>query len=98
MQGALAAIVDDLRGMFLAMAHSAALSWRHRKGEDKLPEDVADWVAGQKRPDAALVDKAYRAVKRILDGDSELVQVWNEAKQGAEWRKSLEYLLARLSK
>ena len=67
-----------------------------RPGE-KYPEEVSDWIAGQKRPGAALVKKAQRAVKRILKGNSELVAVWKESKLEADWRARVEDLLARLS-
>ena len=83
----------------VAIAAADVLAALLGKPPRKLPKDVAAWVRRQKKsPSAALVKKAERTVKRLLGGDSELVQTWNESDNAAGWRRSVKGLLARLTR
>jgi Domain of unknown function (DUF4259) len=59
-----------------------------------LPEEVQAWVAGQDKVDSKIVEKARRAVNRILE-DSELKEVWEDS-GSSNWKMSVEELLRRL--
>ena len=61
----------------------------------KLPDEVASWVAGKRRPDSALVKTAQRVVQRILK-DSDLKDLWAESSDSAKWQQEVEGLLGRL--
>lgn len=61
---------------------------------DAYTEKVDAWVkkVGVK-PSRALLDKAQRALERILGEDSELKELWNED-DAAEWEASIKSLNA----
>ncbi len=60
------------------------------------PDGVTAWVAGKPRPTPAMIDKASRAVRRVLDS-SELRDLWTETPYSARWRSMVKRLLARLA-
>jgi len=43
-----------------------------------------------------LVDQALAVIDRVLAADSELAQLWDEARDGAEWRRAVEDLRSRV--
>lgn len=60
-------------------------------GFEKLPEDVATWVAAcTEKPGAPLIRKALAALARIGSEDSELCELWEESEDFEAWKKSLE--------
>jgi MoxR-like ATPase len=63
----------------------------------KVPEELASWVASSKAPNRELVEKARRAVERVLR-DSELKELWDESSDSALWHQEVEGLLLRLSR
>ena len=55
------------------------------------------WVAqANLTPGAALLEKARRAVTRIITEPSELLDLWNESDEAAKWKLSVEALRTRL--
>jgi hypothetical protein len=64
------------------------------RADTLLPEEVQAWVAGQDKVDSKIVEKARRAVNRVLE-DSELKEVWDDS-GSSNWRMSVEGLLRRL--
>ena len=62
-----------------------------------LPEEVKAWVVGKEPPEPALIEKARRAVTRILE-DSELRELWDEVQdeERMRWQQEVEDLLRRL--
>ena len=60
-----------------------------------LPPEVAAWVAGKPPPEAGLVKKAQKVVRRVLE-DSELKELWSESAGADQWRQGVEELLRRL--
>lgn len=60
-------------------------------------EAVDAWVAAHPGPPSpALLDKAQRAVARVLGVDSELRELWEDSDDADAWRQAVEDLLARL--
>lgn len=60
-------------------------------------EAVDAWVAAHPgRPSPELLDKARRAVARILGADSELRELWEDSDDADAWRQAVEDLQARL--
>jgi hypothetical protein len=67
------------------------------RSEDSAAVD--EWVDARKpkaKPRADLVDKAGRALDRILSEQSELRELWEDSDHYEEWRASVEDLRARL--
>lgn len=63
---------------------------------EDLPVDVADWVTAhgaELGPED--VERALRAVERVTGEDSELAQLWDEARE-PKWRESVGELANRL--
>ena len=59
-------------------------------------EAADNWVRGHSlQPTGDLIHAASSAIDRILDENSELRDLWNEA-DGSEWRESVEELRSRL--
>jgi hypothetical protein len=61
---------------------------------DAYTEKVDAWVKNIRvKPPRALLEKAQRALDRILGDDSELKELWNEG-DAAEWEASIRALSA----
>jgi hypothetical protein len=66
---------------------------------DSYTKTVDAWVqAHPVTPPAALVHEALRAIDRILQPPSELLELWDEGDGGAEWRAGIADLRARVAK
>lgn len=64
---------------------------------DDAPDAVLQWVAQCKRKaNPPLVEKARRALERILSEQSELRQLWQQSPDYAAWRDAVLALQARL--
>ena len=62
-----------------------------------LPKEARDWVAAQGGlPDTTLVTRALQAVEGATSGESELVELWEEAGEDG-WREPVNDLRARLT-
>jgi hypothetical protein len=60
-------------------------------------KEIDAWVAHQRtKPAPALIDKARRAVKRILSDNSEIVELWQDSDEFEGWKASVESVQARL--
>ena len=60
-------------------------------------QEVDAWIARQRaKPAPALVDKARRAVERILGDDSEIVELWQDSDSFESWKADVESIRARL--
>src|SRR5689334_20327038 len=57
---------------------------------DAYTEKVDAWVKSIKQePTAALLEKAHRAIDRILGKDSELLELWQEGEDSEKWQSSI---------
>jgi hypothetical protein len=86
----------DACGMVLAAAEMVA-ALRGRAAA-KLPEPLGAWVDANKvsqKPDDRLMDKARRAVARIMFR-SEIKELWDESEDAKAWESEMEGLAARL--
>jgi Domain of unknown function (DUF4259) len=65
--------------------------------ETAYTESIDTWIKDV-RPSAsaALVEKAKRAIARVLSEPSELVEVWMESDEFDAWKQAVEALRARL--
>jgi len=60
---------------------------------DAYTEEVDTWVASMKqKPSSALLAKGQRALKRILSGESELLELWSEGDELERWKSSIAAL------
>lgn len=60
-------------------------------------EDVDEWVeAHPLTPDADLVDKACRAIERVLTQPSELLELWDEDGKNEKWHAAMDDLRERV--
>ncbi len=60
-------------------------------------EDSIDWAFGLPQPKVALLNKLVRALKRILKGESELREQWEETDDFAAWRATVTEIIADLT-
>jgi hypothetical protein len=64
---------------------------------DIYTEDVDAWVKKVAiLPPPPLLKKAQAALKRVLSSNSELLELWQEGEESAEWKESMEKLGAAL--
>jgi hypothetical protein len=64
---------------------------------DAYTKKVDKWVAAHKiKPPPALLKRASTAIDRILGGDSELRELWEDSDQADNWRAAIEDLRARM--
>jgi|SRR5215469_7895154 len=71
-----------------------------RMGEKTASTEVIDkWVRDHASltPSEALIEKARSAVRRILTEPSELLELFQESDEFAEWKANVDSLLARLA-
>ncbi len=83
----------------IALAACEVLARASGGGGDKnsYTEAVDAWVAQHKlKPPKALMDRARRAIARILGKNSELRELWEESEDAKKWRDGVEDLRARL--
>jgi len=81
----------------LAAAETLARLLGRGGGRDAYTRTMDTWVAAHPQPpSAALLDKARRAVDRVLGDDSELRELWEDSDDADDWRKTVEDLQARL--
>ena len=60
---------------------------------DAYTEEVDDWVASMKqKPGAALLQKTQRTLKRVVSGESELLELWSEGAELGRWKSSVAAL------
>lgn len=79
-----------------AIAAGAALCALLKCPTGESPKGVADWVAAEKtQPSARLMDKAKKAISRIL-GESELRELWSESDELAKWEAEVRAILEKL--
>lgn len=65
--------------------------------KDSYTEIADTWVDKHKlKPTASLIERAHRAITRVLGEDSELRAGWDESGNAAEWRAAVEDLRRRL--
>lgn len=83
----------------IALAACEALARANGGGgvKNAYTEEVDKWVDRHKlKPPAALIDRARRAITRILGEKSELRESWEESGSVKEWLAEVENLRARL--
>ena len=78
-----------------ALAAAEVIAAALGRSATKLPEKVVAWVASCAAPERDLVEKARRALERVL-GDSELKDLWRESSDSALWHREVEGLARRL--
>ncbi len=60
---------------------------------DSYTKEVDAWVESSKhKPNVALLQKAQRAIDRILADNSELLELWQESDQFSAWKASVTKL------
>lgn len=88
-----------------ALAAIEVLARLQGKGGARTEDSAAidDWVDARKekakgavKPRTDLAAKAQQALARIVSGQSELRQLWEESEHYAEWRAAVDDLAARL--
>lgn len=61
-------------------------------------EDIDNWVKNNKLAVSDdLVNKARQAVNRVLTPPSELLELWADSDESAQWKSAVEDALSRLS-
>jgi Domain of unknown function (DUF4259) len=73
----------------------------HEIEDDGEPDEeltLGKWIASVKAPPSEeLVEKARRAVARVLTEPSELLDLWRDTKHFEEWKRVVEDLARRLA-
>jgi Domain of unknown function (DUF4259) len=71
---------------------------RGRPGEQTAyTAEIDRWVAGLKLvPSDQLLEKARRSVERIMTAPSELLELWQESRDFASWKRTIDGLMNRL--
>jgi hypothetical protein len=81
----------------LAACEGAGSTSRRPGYTNAYTEKVDRWVAAhQIEPPAQLIDRAAAAIDRIIQGDSELRELWDEA-EPEPWQRAVAGLRARLA-
>jgi hypothetical protein len=86
--------VDDASA---ALAAAELVAAALGKGDDRLDEDAAAWLAGHRDAVRAIgADRARRAVERVF-ANSELRELWGENGDDTDWHVDVRALIARLA-
>jgi hypothetical protein len=65
---------------------------------DSYTEKMDKWVETTRLiPPQALIEKALKAIERVLSGPSELLELWAEGEEFIVWEESVKDLSKRLS-
>ena len=65
---------------------------------DAYSEELDEWVARVAlQPSPELIDKACRALDRILQEPSELLELWEDSGEPGEWREAVDELKSRVA-
>lgn len=81
----------------IAAAEVVARSQGNFGAQNDASENIDVWVARVKlRPSAALIDKARRALDRILTEPSELLELWEESEESEAWQDAVSELKTRV--
>lgn len=78
-----------------ALAAAEVLSRHMGRGtqSDAYTTDIEAWLTTvSERPDPELIDKARRAIDRIMADDSELRELWDESEDALKWSDSVAAL------
>ena len=97
----LAAGAEYLRAPDAEEALAAAEAVARLKGNwgirDGYTETLDKWVEKiGLSPPQALIEKALKAVERVISGPSELLELWGESDEFTAWEKSVKDLSERL--
>jgi Domain of unknown function (DUF4259) len=64
---------------------------------DSYTEKMDEWVETNRLiPPQALIEKALKAIERVLSGPSELLELWGEGEEFTAWEESVKDLSWRL--
>jgi hypothetical protein len=65
---------------------------------DAYTKSIDDWVSQVSvRPSSQLIERARRALERIQQEPSELLELWNESAEAKAWKDSVAALALRIS-
>ena len=93
--GATTHLDDDDASAVLAAAELVAAA--HGKGDDRLCDTAAEWIAANRSSIATLdLSVARRAVERVF-ASSELRELMDEAGDDGEWHAGVRELIRRLA-
>lgn len=82
----------------IAAAEVVARLQGHPGKKDSGSEDADAWVERVGlQPSPVLIDKARRALDRVLTEPSELLELWEEAEPSGAWQAEVKKLKARVS-
>jgi hypothetical protein len=71
---------------------------RHEIEDPDEELTLGKWIASAKGPPSEeLIEKARRAVARILAGPAELIDLWRDSEHFEEWKRTVEDLAKRLA-
>jgi hypothetical protein len=88
----------DLAQEALAAAETVARLKGNWGIRDSSTETIDKWVeANRLIPPQALIEKALKAIERVLSGPSELLELWSEGEDFTVWEESVKDLSKRLS-
>lgn len=80
----------------MALAAAEVVAALAGRPHPDLPEEIAEWVAGQSGPNPKLIERARLAAVAVRD-NSELRDLWSEPDAGFdEWKEGIEELIRRL--
>ncbi len=80
-----------------ALAAAEVVAVLAGRSAEALPVDLPEWVSDGREADERLVEAARAAVTAVLEGDSELRELWRGSEKFDEWEGRTRSLLARLS-
>jgi hypothetical protein len=81
----------------LAAAEAVARLKRNWGIRNSYTETLDKWVKTTGLiPTQALIEKALKAVERVISGPSELLELWGESNEFTVWEESIKDLLKRL--
>jgi hypothetical protein len=81
----------------IAGAEILAMLLDHPSESTEYPQEIDEWTSASKHvPSDALAAKARNAMDRVLAAPSELLDLWTEADELADWKSSVEDIKSRL--
>jgi hypothetical protein len=89
---------DDALTEALAAAEAVAKMKGRGGPQTAYTEELDNWIARSKIvPSKELVEKARRAVARVLTEPSELLDLWRDSEDFEEWKQVVDDLSKRLA-
>jgi len=82
----------------VAAAEILTLLANRPNDEMEYPDEVEEWAAeSEHEPDEALLAKASRALDRVSSAPSELLELWSQSEDFADWQAAIAGAKTRLT-